>query len=67
MMRGAFIGHGYVKNKGPVEIFQDLDTTQRVHCLTNRDEWIFINRNRVVFTKNPAHQKKEKNNDNEEN
>ena len=67
MMRGAFIGHGYVQGKGPVEVFADLDKTTRLHCLTRRDEWIYINRNRVVFTKQPTHPEKVKNNANEEN
>lgn len=50
-VRGEFIGNGYVKGKGPVKVFADLDKTTFLHCLTKRSEWIFVNRNRVIFTK----------------
>lgn len=48
--RGVLIGRGYVKNKGQVEVYQDLDKTTFLHCLTKRGEWIFVNRNRVRIT-----------------
>lgn len=59
-MRAVYIGPGYVKNKGPVDVYSDDERTDRLHCLTKRDEWIYLNRNRVVFTKGPQSNAKEK-------
>lgn len=48
---GAYIGPGYIKGKGPVDVYASTRSTGWVHALTKRDEWLFINRKRVVFTK----------------
>lgn len=50
MIQGPFIGHGYVKGKGPVQVFA-TDKPNRLDCLTERDEYIRVNRERVIFTK----------------
>lgn len=50
---GEFIGHGYIKNKGPVKVYA-TDTSRFFDCLTRRNEWIRAARDRVKFTKPPT-------------
>lgn len=50
MTRGPYVGPGYVRGKGPVDVYS-TEKPDRMDCLTRRDEWISVNRNRVIFKK----------------
>lgn len=49
-MRGAFIGNGYIANRGMVRVFQDMDNTGYFFCLlVKRDETLYVHRSQVQF------------------
>ena len=51
-MRGQLIGEGYLRGKGPVRIYKDLDSTDYLFCSTmKREGSYFVPRWRVQFRK----------------
>jgi hypothetical protein len=49
-MQGEYVGEGYVKNKGPVEVY-DTGKPNTYDCITRKDEVIRVNRDRVKLNR----------------